>query len=426
VDVTDEVGLRDDSWSTSAGWADLHGTGYPDLYVCHYLDWSFANHPHCTGYVPGVKQDVCSPQRFKPLAHALFRNDRGKSFRNVSAEHGFKPEGCGLGVVLADLNDDGRPDIYVANDTNNNMLYFNRSSHRTLLPKDVKVALKLEDKAVAAGAAMDESGHANGSMGVDVGDYDGSGRASLWVTVFQYEQHALYRGLGREMFHHQSSAAGIAALSRQFVGFGTGFIDIDNDGWEDLVIAHGHVFRAAAGGASRKQLPVLLRNTELQGRRFYEDRSIQGGAFFQTPAIGRGLAIGDLDNDGWPDLVVSHTNSPVALLRNQAAGTAKSNRWLGIKLIGRDHRDLVGSTVTLHGTSRKLTRFVKGGGSYLSANDPRLLFGLGPSEEVKKVTVRWSWGELQTWDSLEPNQYWVLEEGKPDAKRLDRRKAKPD
>ncbi len=155
---------------------------------------------------------------------------------------------------------------------------------------------------------------------------------------------------------------------------------------------------------------VLLRNLNHEGRRVFKDVSAQAGSFFQTLARGRGLAIGDLDNDGWPDVVISNSNSPVVLLRNEA-NTAKQCRWLGIKLIGRDHRDVVGSTVILQGNTRKLTRFAKGGGSYLSARDERILFGLGRSEEVQSVTVKWSWGESQQWKGLQPNNYWELYEG---------------
>jgi hypothetical protein len=405
VDVTRKMGLRDESWSTSAGWADLDGDGFPDLYVCHYVDWSFTNHPICKGYVPGVARDVCSPQRFRPLVHSLFRNEKGQSFREVGAELGFKPEGCGLGVVLADLNDDGRPDVYVANDTNKNFLYLNRGRW------------KLEEKAVAAGVAMDETGHANGSMGVDAGDYDGSGRPSLWVTTFQHEQHALYRNLGRETFHHQSRAAGIAAIGLQYVGFGTGFVDVDNDGWEDLVIANGHVFLFPPG-APVQQRPVFFYNVEYQGRRFFQEASSRAGSFFQTPAVGRGLAIGDLDNDGWPDLVFSHTNTPVALLRNEAASALADRHWLGIRLVGSGHRDLAGSTVVVETAGRRLTRFVKGGGSYLSASDSRLLFGLGDSGQIDRVTIRWSWKDSQSWDRLEPDRYWELHEGEAQPRPL--------
>jgi enediyne biosynthesis protein E4 len=412
VDVTEKVGLRDDSWSTSAGWADLDGDGYPDLYVCHYVDWSFANNPHCPGQRADAPRDVCPPQRFKPLRHSLFRNEKGeeggRTFRDVSEEQGFRANGCGLGVVLADLNGDGRPDVYVANDATNNFLFLNRGG-------------KLEEKGLLAGVATGEGGHYDGSMGTDAGDYDGSGRPSLWVTNFQGEPHALYRNLGRERFLHQSRVSGVAAIGLGYVGFGTSFIDVDNDGWEDLVVVNGHVLRYPTLASTFKQRPVLLRNVEQGGRRFFKDVSAQGGPFFATPALGRGLAVGDLDNDGWPDLVVSHGNSPVALLRNEAAAAAAPPaRWLGVRLVGKGNRDVVGSTVVCRAGDRTLTRFAKGGGSYLSAGDPRLLFGLGSPGPAGKVTVtvKWSWGQSETWDDLEPNAYWQLQEGQPAAKRL--------
>lgn len=405
TDVTAQVGLHDGLWSTSAGWADLDGDGYPDLYVCHYVDWSFANNPTCRGNALSVPRDTCPPERFHPLIHALFHNDQGKQLRDVSTDHGFHANGCGLGVILADLNDDRRPDIYVANDTNNNFLYLNRGEGM------------LEEKGMAAGAALDETGHPDGSMGVDVGDYDGSGRASLWVTNYASEVHALYANLGRELFHHQSRAAGIAALGRHFVGFGTGFLDVDNDGWEDLILVNGHVLRRPVSG-SPKQLPVLLHNVPRAERRFFENISGRGGTFFQTPALGRGLAIGDLDNDGWPDVVVSHSNSPVALLRNQGRSVAGQAHWLGVRLTGRGHRDVVGSTIVLEtDEGRRLTRFTKGGGSYLSAGDARVLFGLGASTKVRRLTVQWSWGQSQSWDDLDVDHYWELEEGQPKPRR---------
>jgi enediyne biosynthesis protein E4 len=200
------------------------------------------------------------------------------------------------------------------------------------------------------------------------------------------------------------------------VAFGTAFVDVDNDSWEDLVFVAGHVVRRPALGSTFKQRPVLLRNTERNGRRIFTDISPQGGAFFSTPVLGRGLAIGDLDNDGWPDQVVSNINSPAVLLRNVAGKAASpANHWLGICLVGRDHRDVVGSTVVLEGETRKLTRFAKGGGSYLSASDQRILFGLGESKEIRSVTVRWSWGETQTWSGLDANAYWELREGEEKA-----------
>ena len=403
VDVTEKVGLRDTSWATGAGFADLTGSGYPDLYICHYCDWSFANNPICAGKDTSVARDVCPPQRFKPLVHALYRNLDGKTFKDVTAEQRLRNDGCGLGVVLADFTGDGRPGIYVANDATDNHLYLNRGG-------------KLEEKGKLAGVAVDEHGLFNGSMGTDVGEYDGSGRPSIFVTNYQGELHALYQNLGGGRFTYQSQAAGLAALGRSYVGFGTAFVDVDNDGWEDLVIANGHVLRDPRG-STVKQRPLLLRNIELRGRRFFQDYSARGGPFFTTPAIGRGIAVGDLNNDGWPDVVVCETNSPAVILRNVAA-EAKPAHWLGVKLIGKDQRDVAGSTVTLEAETRRLTRFAKGGGSYLSSSDRRLLFGLGASTKVGRITVKWSWGKEQTWDSLEADGYWELREGEAAAKRM--------
>ncbi len=416
VEVTEKRGLDlapaavgQTHWSTSAAWGDLTGKGFNDLYVCQYVDWSFApdKNPTCPSRTPGVARDVCPPERFDPLPHALYRND-GKAFRNVTAATGLRP-GAGLGVLLADLNGDGRPDLYVANDGSRkkealaNFLYFNRGEGR------------LEEQGALAGAAFAETGTPNGSMGVAAGDYDGSGRPSLLITNYEQQTHALYQNLGRECFHHQSRAAGIAALGQRFVGFGTAFVDVDNDGWEDLVIANGHVLRHPSGGDPR-QRPILLRNVEQSGRRFFEDISARAGPYFRVPTMGRGLAVGDLDNDGWPDLVISHTNRPVVVLRNEAGRVGV--HWLGVRLVGRNHRPVAGATVTLEVEGRTRTRFAKGGGSYLSSSDPRLLFGLGPARQVGRLTVRWPWGGTEVWEGLEPDAYWEVHEGQGQARRI--------
>jgi len=395
TDVSAKAGLTDARWPTSAAWGDLDGDGFPDLYVCHYVDWTFANDPACPGAARDVARDVCPPQKFQPLRHRLYRNRADGTFEDVTAKAPLRPDGKGLGVVVADLNADGRPDIYVANDAGENFLYYNRGD------------LKFEERGRADGAALDDIGLYNGSMGVDVADFDGSGRPAVWVANFQGEVHALYRNIGAAGFRHDSQAAGVARLGRQFVGFGTAFVDYDNDGWEDLAVTNGHVLRFPAG-APLKQRPVLLRNEEHGGRRQFREVPGLGGLYFRGQYGGRGLAVADLDDDGRPDLVVTHQNEPAVLLRNVAE---TGHRWLGISLAGRDKRDVAGATVTLEVSGRKLTRFARGGGSYLSTSDPRLRFGLGAADKVGRLTVRWPHGKEEVFEGLQPGAYWRVGEG---------------
>jgi hypothetical protein len=407
VEVAKKAGLADSLWSTSAAWADLDGDGYPDLYVCHYLDWSLTHNPICPGFSSSVPRDICGPQSFSALPHTLYRNNGNGTFTDVSREAGLRPHtgdpskdreaGKGLGVVIADLDDDGKPDIYVANDTSDNFLYLNRSSPGKL---------RLEEVGMQAGAARDDHGAGNGSMGVDLADEMGNGRPSLFVTNYENEMHSLFRSRQKGLFIFSTPTSGIGTLGRSFVGFGTGFLDLDNDGWEDLMIAHGHVIRFPTM-APLAQRPVLLRN---QGNGHYRDISKQGGDYFQRDHLGRGVAVGDLDNDGRADLVISHLNEPVVVLRNEAA---TGHNWLGIDLVGKGRRDVVGSKVIVEVGPRRLVRFAKGGGSYLSSSDRRHLFGLGKAEKVDRLIVMWSGGRQQTWNgaSLPIDRYWRLVEG---------------
>jgi len=410
VEVTRRAGLTTELWSTCAAWGDLDGDGYPDLYIAHYCDWHLKNkHPTNCSY-DGKTRDVCSPGSFHPLPHQLYRNNRDGTFTDVSKEAGLRIDqpqqdsGRGLGVLMVDVNDDGLPDIFVANDLSDNFLYVNRSKPGKL---------RFEEIGLISGVARDDLGEPNGSMGVAAADYDGSGRVSLWVTNYAKENHGLYKneGLpGRVLFRFSTQASGIAAIGKSFVGWGTGFLDLDHHGWEDLVFVNGHERHHPYGQSQRGQRPVLLRN---QGQGRFVDITPQGGTYFREDHLGRGVALGDLDNDGRIDLVISHLNEPIRLLRNEAPW---SHHWLGIELAGRDRRDIVGAKIALAAGGRTQTRFAQGGGSYMSANDRRHIFGLGDAERAGRVTVTWPSGQKQHWDGLANDRYWRLIEGQDAAR----------
>jgi enediyne biosynthesis protein E4 len=447
LDVSKQAGLdRGITWTTSAAWADLDGDGWPDLYVCQYVDWSFNHHPECT--YDGKTRDVCPPKQFTGLPHLVFHNvpadprnpGRDRRFVDVSNEAGLriprKPAdyeklgylsksarevlekadnkdpkqtefGKGLGVLAVDVNGDGKPDLYVANDTVDNFLYVNVS---------VPGQIRFREEGMFAGVARDGNGAPNGSMGVDAGDPDGSGKPWLWVTNYENELHALYRNLSdgdRVYFGFHTPAAGIAAIGQKYVGWGTGFLDVDHHGWEDLFIANGHAIRYPTGqGSARRQKPVFLRNWK--GK--FKDLTARGGSYFEKVHLARGVGLGDLDNDGKVDLVVSHMNERVAILRNVAEPPAgKAYHWLGVELAGKDHADIVGARVILESGGRKQTRFAKGGGSYASSGDRRHVFGLGEQTTVDRLTVIWPDGTRKEWRGLAPDRYYRLTQGRPDA-----------
>ncbi len=414
VDVTRKAGLMNhSSWSSSAGFGDLDGDGFPDLYVCYYGDWSWKKHPLCQ--YDGVTDDVCPPKNFFGLPHKLFKNNKDGTFSDVTQEVGLRPGGedtsKGLGVLLVDLNLDGRPDVYVANDTVDNFLYFNVS-------KGGKLALK--ELGFESGTARDDKGGANGSMGLDCADYDGTGLPHLFVTNYEGEKHALYhndfvpgKAPEEHFFSYKTSIAKIAAIGQTYVGWGTAFVDLDHKGWEDLIIFNGHAIHKPTGkGAKRDQRPVLLRN---QGDGTFANWTPRGGEFFQKPNRARGLAAGDIDNDGRVDAVVSHVNTPVAVLHN-VADTA-GNHWLGVELVGKEHRDVVGARISLEAGGRTQWRFAKGGGSYASARDPRHVFGLGKEGKAGKLTVHWPDGTKQEWTGLGVGAYYRLTQGKAEAEK---------
>lgn len=409
VEVTRAAGLEDQRplhFSTSAAWADLDGDGDLDLFVCHYLDWSFANDRVCA--TESAPRDICGPEQVKPLAPALYFNQGNGAFFEAAASAGMLP-GRGLGVVVFDADNDGKLDVFVANDNldEGNFLFLNHGKGT------------FEQVAHRRGLALNSAGESDSSMGVAAADYNGSGWLSILVTNYQDQDHGLSRNLGKGYFQRVEHMAGITTLGRHYVGWGTGFFDFDLDGAEDLYIVHGHAQRYPAPPNMLRQRPALFRNlyqpagNPAQVR--FENVTSAAGAYFNAVHRGRGSAFGDLDNDGGIDLVISHLNEPVTLLRNQAPNRG---HWLGIELIGTPCRDAVGAKVTLEFAGKALTRRILAGGSYLSSDDRRIVFGLGAARTVERMTVRWPSGQTQTWagNLLATDRYWRIVEGENDVR----------
>ncbi len=398
-DVTARAGLagRRDC-PTSAAWADLDNDGDLDLYVCHYMTWDPA-HPRLCQTKAG-EYFYCDPRKVEPAADHVFRNDAGR-FVDVTAPAGFaEAEGRGLGVVAADLDDDGRIDLYVANDGTANYLFHNQGGFR------------FEDVALEAGAAGSASGGFQAGMGIACGDLDGDGRPDLMVTNFYGEGTTLYQNLGPGLFADRSAASGIALATRYLLGFGIAFVDVNNDGRLDVMMANGHVNDQRP--IYRYAMPSRLYEGRPGGR--FVDVSQQAGPPWEVPRVGRGLAAGDLDNDGRLDAVIIAQDGPLAYFHNR---THPAGRCVTLRLEGtRSNRDGVGARVTVTAAGRRQVAHRVGGGSYLSANDPRLHFGLGASDRVAEVEVRWPSGRIDRWQGLPAGTGYSLREGDPNPRLL--------
>lgn len=374
ADVTDGSGLDDSLWSSAAAWADLNQDQVLDLYVGHYVNWSWENDPACKDN-SGRERIVCAPSAFDGLPCTVYLGIGDGTFREASDELGIRAKGKTLGVVIADVNGDHKSDIYVGNDTVPNHLY------------QLQASGKYEERAMQTGVALGETGSSDGSMGVDVGDFDGDGRMDIWVANFENETFALYRNLGNDVFLHSSRVFGITAVGSSAVGFGTVVFDVDGDGWSDIFCSNGHVL-APHSNLERRQRPYLFWNDH--GKRF-RNIAADAGEYMSAIHHGRGAASGDLDGNGTIDLVVTHVNEPVAVLRNDT----QIPNWIAVRLIGRvSTRSAIGAEVTVTIAGRKRMDLIKGGGSYLSTSDATLHFGLGDAKQVDTLEVRWPSGAV--------------------------------
>lgn len=396
-DVTDKAGLRHQGfWASSAGWFDYDRDGDLDLFVANYLEWSYEKNIYCGDRVPGHRA-YCSPKHFAPVSPTLYRNNGDGTFEDVTrSANVYLPEGKALGVALADLDLDGNVDAFVANDGVRNFLYFN-DGHG-----------KFHERGLESGVAYSEDGVAEAGMGVDVGDYDGDGLPDIYVTHLDHEYDRLYRNTGNRNFVDATYDSGLGNSTYFFSGFGTRFSDFDRDGFLDLIVVNGHVLdniqllHPEVGYAER---PLLFRNT---GGKFVNVSSRLGEAF-QEERVGRGLAVGDYDNDGDPDLLISNNGGPGELIRNNTSG----NHWLEIKLIGKkSNRDAIGARITLWAGGRKRVDQVRGGSSYLSSSDLRVFFGLGRTAKAERIEMRWPSGTIQSIENPPVDSIITIEEAK--------------
>ena len=389
TDVTAAAGAAVGNWSTSAAWADIDNDGDLDLFVVRYLDNNAGKAYFCGNETTG-ERNYCHPNLYPGLSNVLLRNNGNGTFTDITRSAGVDKVGKGLGVVVSDLDADGRADIYVANDAFMNFLFHNLGGGR------------FADVSVASGAAFDIDGKAQAGMGVDAGDLSGDGRPDLVVTNFDSELNSYYRNLGDLTFEDVSNPSGFGRPSFNRLGFGVTLADFDRDGSLDAHVVNGHIeVNPRRQGVTYAQIDSLLWN---DGRGHFVERNC--GPAFERALVGRGSAVADFDNDGDLDVAKSNSGGPLQLLRNDAAGS----NWIGFELRGRrSNRQGIGARLVLETSAGTQTREARSGNSYLSSGDPRVFFGLGAATAAR-VRIYWPSGAVQEFPRPEPGRYHLIEE----------------
>jgi hypothetical protein len=408
IDVTRATRVGATSWSTGCAFADLDRDGDLDLFVTNYVATDARHSPFC-GNAKLRTRFYCHPLNFEPLPNVVYRNDGNGTFADVSESSGVgKLRGNGLGVVIADFDDDGSPEVFVANDSMPNFLFRHAAGSKG--PRPTSGDWRFDELALRAGVAVAIDGVARAGMGTDTGDYDDDGTIDLVVTNLDLEMNSLYRGLGELVFSYTTPESGIGAATLPFVGFGTVFLDFDNDTRLDLAFANGHIMDNASqfrSGATYAQRNLLFRNGG-GSRRFVEVGGTAGPGFALVK-VSRGLVAGDIDNDGDLDLLVTNNGQTADLLRNDSGN--QSNAVL-VRTIGtQSNRDGIGARVRLTTGARTQIRDVKAGSSYLGQNDTRLHFGLGAATLAERLEVRWPSGRTEVVANVAANQIVTLKEG---------------
>ncbi len=397
TNITAGAGLGCELWGASAGFGDIDGDSDLDLYVVNYLDFGLDNNKECDDPATGLR-DYCHPDVYNGLPDVMYRNNGDGTFSDVTTRAGvYTTEGKGLGVVIGDYDDDGDADIYVANDSVRNFLWRNSGDGR------------FEDVALLAGVAFNEAGVAEAGMGVDFGDFDNDRYLDIFLTHLDLETNTLYRNLGTGLFIDATFVTGMAKPSLFHVGFGTGFVDYDNDGDLDVFIANGHILESVdqrKASVSYKQPSFLMRNN---GNGVFENVGPSSGEHFSERRSSRGTAFGDYDNDGDVDVLVMNSGEVVNLLRNEGGNRRHK---LVVELTGTtSNRDGIGARLVLGAGGKKQLREVHGAYSYCSHNDLRVPFGLEDSPAAEWLEIRWPSGRVERLADLAANQWLIIKEG---------------